>query len=197
MTENTGHGTFEQTLLPHLDAAYNLARWLTHNAQDAEDVVQEAYMRALRFFPSFHGGNARGWLLAIVRNTCFTWLHANRPLQTAAEFDETMAPPDSRAQNPEQLALHTDANTLVRRALEKLPPNFREILVLRELEGLSYREIAEITSIPVGTVMSSLSRARQRLRQTLTSLAPVDLLPSTYVPRPPPSIPRRIAAANA
>jgi RNA polymerase sigma-70 factor (ECF subfamily) len=197
MTEYIWPSTFEQAVMPHLDAAYNLARWLTHNTQDAEDVVQEAYMRALRFFPSFRGGNARAWLLAIVRNTCFTWLHANRPLQSAAEFDENLAPPDSLAQNPEELALHTDASTLVRKALEKLPPHLREILVLRELEGLSYREIAEITSIPVGTVMSSLSRARQRLRQTLISLAPVDLSPSTYIPRPPPSIPRRIAATNA
>jgi RNA polymerase sigma factor (sigma-70 family) len=197
MTEQVGTNTFERAVLPHLDAAYNLARWLTHNAQDAEDVVQEAYMRALRFFPSFHGGNARAWLLSIVRNTCFTWLHANRPLQTAAEFDENLASPDSRAQNPEELVLHTDTSTLVRKALEKLPPHFREILVLRELEGLSYREIAAITGTPAGTVMSSLSRARQRLRQTLTSLAPVDLLPSTYIPGPPPSIPRRIAATNA
>jgi RNA polymerase sigma factor (sigma-70 family) len=197
MTEHIWTGTFEQAVMPHLDAAYNLARWLTHNTQDAEDVVQEAYMRALRFFPSFRGGDARAWLLTIVRNTCFTWMHANRPLQTAAEFDENLAPPDSRAQNPEELVLHTDASALVRKALEKLPPHIREILILRELQGLSYREIAEITSVPVGTVMSSLSRARHRFRQTLTSLSQEDPLPNRYLPGPPPSIPRRIAAANA
>jgi len=197
MTEQIGTSTFEQALLPHLDAAYNLARWLIHNVQDAEDVVQEAYMRALRFFPSFRGGDARAWLLTIVRNTCFTWLHANRPLQFAAEFDENLAPPDSRAQNPEELVLHTDASTLVRKALEKLPPNFREVLILRELQGLSYREIATITGTPEGTVMSSLSRARFRLRQTLTALINADALPSPRLPVSAPSIPRRIATANA
>jgi RNA polymerase sigma-70 factor (ECF subfamily) len=162
--------SFEEAVLPHLDAAYNLARWLTRNQRDAEDVAQEAYLRAFRFFPSFRGGDARAWLMKIVRNTCYTWLHANRPLQDATEFDENFFPPDSRLPNPEELVLQNDSGTLVRKALEELPPNYREVLILRELEGMSYREIAEITGMPVGTVMSSLSRARVRLRQALTDL---------------------------
>ena len=97
--------SFEQAVLPHLNAAYNLARWLTHNQQDAEDAVQDAYLRAFRFFPNFHGGNARPWLMKIVRNTCYTWLHTNRPLQEAAEFEEQLFPADPAAQNPEQAAL--------------------------------------------------------------------------------------------
>jgi len=172
--------------LPHLDAAYNLARWLTRNPQDADDVVQQACLRALRFFPGFRGGDARSWLLTIVRNTCYTWLQTNRPLQSAAEFDENLAPPDSRSPNPEEAALQSDTSAIVHKALEKLPANFREVLVLRELQGLSYREIASITGVPAGTVMSSLSRARQRLRQTLSTLMKVDPLPAS----------RRIAAVN-
>ena len=162
--------TFEEVVLPHLDAAYNLARWLTRNEHDAEDVVHEACLRALRFFGGFRGGDARAWLMKIVRNTCYTWLHANRPLQDSEEFDENLFPPDSRALNPEEAVLQNDSSTLVRKALEELPMNFREVLILRELEGMSYREIAEITGMPLGTVMSSLSRARERLRQTLTGV---------------------------
>src|SRR5690349_13382106 len=161
---------FEQEVLPHLDAAYNLARWLTRNDQDAQDVVQEAYLRAFRFFSGFHGGDARAWLMKIVRNTSYTWLHANRPLQDAAEFDENFFPPDSRAPDPEEVLLQNDNAALLRKAMEKLPPNSREVLILRELEGMSYKEIADITGMPVGTVMSSLSRARGRLRQVLTTL---------------------------
>jgi RNA polymerase sigma-70 factor (ECF subfamily) len=159
---------FEQAVLPHLDAAYNLARWLMRNEQDAQDVAQEAYMRAFRFFPGFRGGDARAWLLKIVRNTCYTWLHANRPLQDAAEFDENLFRPDSSAPNPEEAMLQNDSSTLVRKAMEKLPPNYREVLILRELEGMSYKEISDITGMPAGTVMSSLSRARGQLRQILT-----------------------------
>jgi RNA polymerase sigma-70 factor, ECF subfamily len=172
MTEQNWPGTFDQEVLPHLDAAYNLARWLTRNNQDAEDVVQEAYLRAFRFFAGFRGGDARAWLMKIVRNTCYTWLHANRPLQDAAEFDENFFPPDSRAPNPEEVVLQNDSAALLRKALEKLPPNSREVLILRELEGMSYREIGDITGMPAGTVMSSLSRARGRLRQALRSHDP-------------------------
>ena len=160
----------EQALLPHLDAAYNLARWLTRNEQDAKDVVHEACLRALRFFPGFRGGDARAWLMKIVRNTCYTWLHANRPLQEATEFDETLFPSDPRALNPEEVLLQNESSALLRKALEKIPTNFREVLVLRELEGMSYKEIADVTGMPAGTVMSSLSRARERLRQALTAL---------------------------
>src|SRR6202044_395473 len=179
-----GHTTnFEQAALPHLDAAYNLARWLMRNEQDAQDAVQEAYLRALRFFPGFRGDNARAWLMKIVRNTCYSWLHANLPLQEATEFDENLFAPDTPAPNPEEALLQNDLGTLVRNALERLPSNFREVLILREIEGMSYKEIAEITGMPAGTVMSSLSRARDRLRQTLTTLTNGDTVPSSMANR--------------
>jgi RNA polymerase sigma-70 factor, ECF subfamily len=184
MLEHNDLPNFEQAVLPHLNAAYNLARWLVRNEQDAQDAVQEAYLRAFRFFPGFRGGDSRAWLMKVVRNTCYTWLHTNRPLQEAAEFDENVFPPDSGAPNPEEVVLQNDRGTLVRKALEKLPPNFREVLILRELEGMSYREIADITGMPAGTVMSSISRARGRLRQTLASLMDGGTVPSS----------RRIAA---
>ena len=167
MLEHGHPQNFEHAVLPHLDAAYNLARWLTRDEQDAQDSVQEALLRAFRFFPSFRGGNARAWLLKIVRNTCYTWLRANRPLQDAAEFDENLCPPDYHAPNPEELALQNDSSSLVREALENLPTSLREVLILREIEGMSYREIADISGMPLGTVMSSLSRARERLRRSL------------------------------
>lgn len=178
---------FEQAVLPHLDAAYNLARWLMRNEQDAQDVAQEAYLRAFRFFAGFRGGDARAWLLKIVRNTCYSWLHANRPLQEATEFDENLLPPDSHALNPEEAVLQNDSNTQVRKALELLPPNYREVLILRELEGMSYKEIADITGVPAGTVMSRLSRARGGLCQILTGDLRGDTVPSS----------RRIAAVTA
>jgi RNA polymerase sigma factor (sigma-70 family) len=172
MVEHEIHAnpTFEEVVLPHLDSAYNLARWLTRNDQDAEDIVQEAYLRAFRYFPSFHGGEARAWLMRIVRNTCYTWMDATRALRNSVEFDENVLPSDGREPDPEQALLRNDNAGMVRRALRDLPENFREVLVLRELEGMSYREIAEITGIPAGTVMSSLSRGRGRLRQALVEL---------------------------
>jgi len=179
MSEHNRLPNFEQDVLPHIDAAYNLARWLTRNKQDAQDVAQEAYLRAFRFFPGFSGSDARAWLLKIVRNTFYTWSHRHRPLQDAAEFDENFFPPDSRVPNPEEAVLQNDSDTLVRKALEMLPSNSREVLVLRELEGMSYKEIADITSMPIGTVMSSLSRARGRLRQVLTTLMNEDAVPSS------------------
>jgi RNA polymerase sigma-70 factor, ECF subfamily len=183
LSEANQLSNFEQVLLPHLDAAYNLARWLTRNEQNAEDVVQEAYLRALRFFPGFRGDNARAWLMKIVRNTCYNWLHANRPLQEATEFDENLFPPDTRAPNPEESMVQDDNGVLVRKALEKLPSNFREVLILREIEGMSYKEIAAITGRPSGTVMSSLSRARVHLRQALTSLTNGGMSPSSMANR--------------
>jgi len=187
MFEQNQLPNFEQEVLPHLDAAYNLARWMTRNERDAQDIVQEAYLRAFRFFPGFRGGNARAWLMKIVRHTCYTWLNSNRPLQDAAEFDENFFPPDSRAPNPEEVVLQNDSVALLRTALEKLPPNSREVLILRELEGMSYKEIADITGMPVGTVMSSLSRARGRLRQVLTTLMNGDPVQGS----------RRMATVNA
>src|SRR5437868_14029600 len=156
---------FEQLVLPHLDAAFNLARWLLRSREDSEDVAQEAVLRAYRFFRGFHGGDARAWLLQIVRNTCYTWLEKNRPVEHMTEFDEELHPQPSLS--PESLAIAGDNRERLSRALETLPPRFREVLVLRELEGCSYKEIAAITAIPIGTVMSALARARERLRRVL------------------------------
>lgn len=157
---------FEQLVLPHIDAAFNLARWLMRSRSDAEDVAQESMMRAFKFFRGFHGGDARAWLLQIVRNTCYTWLEKNRPVEAATEFDEELHTQPSAT--PETLAIAGDNRERLTRALEELPARFREVLVLRELEGCSYKEIATITSMPIGTVMSALSRARDRLQRTLT-----------------------------
>jgi RNA polymerase sigma factor (sigma-70 family) len=161
--------------MAHLDAAYNLARWLTRDESDAEDVVQEACLRAFRFQASFHGGNARAWLLAIVRNTYYTWLQKNRAQTLNVEFtDDTVAAVDydlaTTADSVERLLQEDDTRQLVRRALERLPAEFREVIVLRELEDLSYREIAQIADIPLGTVMSRLSRARKLMLHALKAL---------------------------
>ena len=157
---------FEQIMLPHLDSATNLARWLLRNQADAEDVVQEAMLRAYRFFHRFRGGDARAWLLRIVRNCCYTWLEKNRPAELMTEFNEELHQRPSA--DPETLASRTDERERLMRALESLPARAREVLVLRELEGCSYKEIAQIAAIPIGTVMSTLARARERLRRTLT-----------------------------
>src|SRR5258707_11719866 len=158
---------FEQLVLHHIDAAFNLARWLLRGRTDAEDVAQEALLRACRFFRGFHGGDARAWLLQIVRNTCYTWLEKNRPMELSMEFDEEIHLQTSAT--PETLAIAGDDRKRLTVALEKLPPRFREVLVLRELEGCSYKEIAATTSIPIGTVMSSLSRARRQLYSALAN----------------------------
>jgi RNA polymerase sigma-70 factor, ECF subfamily len=158
---------FEQLVLPHVDAAFNLARWLLRGRSDAEDVAQEALLRACRFFGGFNGGDARAWLLQIVRNTCYTWLEKNRPMDLSMEFNEELYQQTSAT--PETLAIIADDHKRLTLALETLPPRFREVLVLRELEGCSYKEIATITSIPIGTVMSSLSRARRQLYSALTN----------------------------
>src|SRR5512143_1487036 len=157
---------FESTVLPHLDAAYNLARWLTRNDHDAEDVVQEAFLRAFRFFPSFRGGDPRAWLLTIVRNACWTWLRANRAREVATALEDVDEPVDVAASVEEDLVRRADGPRL-KRALDQLPGEFREVIVLRELEELSYREIAEVAGVPVGTVMSRLARARRRLQSAL------------------------------
>jgi len=161
---------FEQTVLPHLDAAYNLSRWLTGSEADAEDVTQEACLRALRFFSTHHGPNTRAWLLAIVRNTCRTWLEKNRPREVRCSLpeDDTLATMSSDL-NPELLAIRRADRELVRQAIEALPLEYREAIVLRELEGLPYKEIAEIVEAPLGTVMSRLSRARERLEQAIAA----------------------------
>lgn len=160
---------FNSLVLPHLDSAFNLARWLVRNRTDAEDVTQEAMLRAYRFFGGFHGLDARAWLLQIVRNTCFSWLEKNRPPEPVAEFNEELHMPNSVT--PEALAIAGNNRERLTQALESLPPRFREVVVLRELEGCSYKEIAAITSIPIGTVMSALSRARAQLQVALTGSA--------------------------
>jgi RNA polymerase sigma-70 factor (ECF subfamily) len=152
---------FEATFLPHLSAAYNLARWLTRDGHDAEDVVQESYLRAFRSFDSFRGGDGRAWFLAVVRNTSVTWLQRSRRAKSTIPFDEALhgqtdGPPPS------------DDKVALRRALEDLPAEFREAIVLRDLEGLSYKEVAEVLGVPIGTIMSRLSRGRSVLRQTLS-----------------------------
>jgi RNA polymerase sigma-70 factor (ECF subfamily) len=164
-------GTFERTILPHLEAAYELARWLTRRAQDAEDVVQEACLRAFQFFGSFQGGDGRAWLLAIVRNTCYTWLHKNRA-QEPTPFDHERHDVASTNDDPEAVALQTENAQLLRNTLLDLPAAFREVIVLRELQGLSYREISRAVGVPTGTVMSRLARGRQRLAQLLAERMP-------------------------
>ncbi len=158
---------FEQTVLPHLDAAYNLARWLTRNEHDAEDIVQETCLRAFKFFSGFRGGDSRRWLLTIVRNTFYDSLQQSRTKELSTEFDEEIHSQAAEAVDPESLLIQDADRRLVQQALEELPLEFRETLVLRELEGLSYKEIAEVVGIPLGTVMSRLARARKWLQSHL------------------------------
>lgn len=157
----------DEQLLSHLDAAYNLARWLMGNSADAEDVVQEAYVRALAGADRFRGGDQRAWLLAIVRNACYS-SHRRQRVRQATDFDETMHGEDTVTPSPEQRAIDRDTGRRVRLAVERLAPDFREVIVLREFEGLSYKQIADVVAAPVGTVMSRLSRARAQLQAALT-----------------------------
>lgn len=166
---------FEETVMPHLDAAYNLARWLMRNEEDAQDMVQEAYLRALRFFGGFRGTDARAWLLTIVRNTCYTCLKRKKTPEFSCDFEEAVMTKESDEPDPEASHVLKVQAQLVNEAIEKLPIEFREVVILRELEELSYKEIAAITGIPIGTVMSRLSRARKRLLVCLRGVARVDL----------------------
>ena len=158
--------SFEEAMLPHLDAAHNLARWLLRNEQDAQDVVQEAYLRAFRSFGGFHGGNGRAWLLTIVRNTSYTLLKKNRAADFTT-FDEEIHASSDESVGPATTLEQSEDAELVRKAIDELPAEFREILVLRHQEGLSYKEIADIAKIPPGTVMSRLARARGKLKEYL------------------------------
>jgi len=160
---------FEELILPHLNAAYNLARWLTRNESDAQDVVQEAYLRAFRFFGGYQGGDAKSWLLAVVRNTCHTWRRREKRVGTIP-FDEVahspkMAAAAEETPNGEQQLLEEARADALRGCIEALPLDYREVLVMRELEEMSYRQIAEVAGLPIGTVMSRLSRARKRLEE--------------------------------
>jgi RNA polymerase sigma-70 factor, ECF subfamily len=165
---------FESNVAPHVDAAYNLARWLTGNDQDAQDVVQEAMLRAFTYFEGFRGGDAHSWLLKIVRNTCFTWLEANRPSEIARiamdELEDITTPLvcSGSADDPETLALRRTTAVQLNNAIAAIPAAFREVVVLREMEGFSYKEIAAVVDAPIGTVMSRLARARAELRRILT-----------------------------
>ena len=176
-----GGETFDEVVLPHLDVAYRLARWLMRNEHDAEDVVQEASLRALRYFRTFTGGDGRAWFLRIVRNTCAGW-PGHRFNALTDPFDEEQHHSAQAASDPEALLLQTDDATLIARAMHNLPDRLHQVLVLRELEGLSYRELADVMGIPMGTVMSSLSRARQALRGALdTELNPSVISARTHV----------------
>jgi RNA polymerase sigma-70 factor, ECF subfamily len=158
---------FEETVLPHLDAAFNYARWLTKNEAEAEDVVQDACVRAMRFFSSLRGEDARAWLFTIVRNAWYSRLSRRSNVAGAGLNDTEREAPDS-ALDPEERLLQQHTVALVRAALEALPVDFREVIVLREIEGLSYKEIAAVIGVPIGTVMSRLARARERLQVILT-----------------------------
>jgi RNA polymerase sigma factor (sigma-70 family) len=162
---------FERALMPHLGAAYNLARWLARNDHDAEDLVQGAYLRALKSFSGWHGENGRAWLLTIVRNVCYTWLEQKRARGNMTAFDEEFHGASSDSMNPDERLLREDDRQSVRRAVEELPVELREVVVLRELDGLSYKEISAIAGIPMGTVMSRLARARERLLERLGGCA--------------------------
>jgi RNA polymerase sigma-70 factor (ECF subfamily) len=159
--------SFEETMLPHLDAAHNLARWLLRNEQDAQDVVQEAYLRAFKSFGGFHGSNGRAWLLTIVRNTSYTLLKKNRAVDLTTTFDEEIYATGHESASPAAILEHAEDAELIRKAMDELPAEFREILTLRHQEGLSYKEIGEIVKIPAGTVMSRLARARAKLKEYL------------------------------
>src|SRR2546421_1901021 len=159
--------SFEQTMLPHLDAAHNLARWLLRNEQDAQDVVQEAYLRAFKSFSGFHGSNGRAWLLRIVRNTSYTLLKKNRAVDFTTTFDEEIHVAGHESVSPATILEHSEDAELIREAMDALPAEFREILVLRHQEGLSYKELGDIAQIPLGTVMSRLARARDKLKEYL------------------------------
>jgi len=162
---------FEQAMLPHLDAAYNLARWLLRHDHDAEDAVQDAFLRAYRAFDRFHGGDGRAWLLTIVRNVCYSRLRQIRAAPPPAEFDDDSHGAMAASAELNAVAWRETRGELLREALDRLAPEFREVLVLHELEGLAYREIAVVAAIPLGTVMSRLARARQKLSAELLALA--------------------------
>jgi RNA polymerase sigma-70 factor (ECF subfamily) len=165
MTGNEQQGRFERLVLPHIDAAYNLARWLAGNDHDAEDIAQDACVRAFRFVDGCRSSDGRAWLLTIVRNTAYSWLKKNRSLAPISLDDDEFV--EMEDQSIADRTFHSADTDALRAALEALPPEFREILVLREIEELSYKEIAEVAELPVGTVMSRLARARRQLQESV------------------------------
>jgi RNA polymerase sigma-70 factor, ECF subfamily len=165
--QRTDGGRFDQAVLPQLDAAYNLARWLTRNSTDAEDVVQDACERALKYFGAFHGGDAKAWFLTIVRHACYDWLKRNRPAEIVPSDGQAIEEvPDSAAPTPEQVVMRNASAAALTEAIAALPLGYREVLILRELEEMPYREIARVVDIPIGTVMSRLARARGLLQRS-------------------------------
>lgn len=179
MDNQDKHSQFQCLIVPHLDAAYNLARWLVRNNDDAEEAVQEAFLRAYRFFGSFRGEDGKAWLLAIVRHTCYDLRGQQMSAGNCEEFDEQIHCPELAAEgshnclcrDPADLAAEHADHERINRAIEGLPVAFREVLVMRELEELSYKEIAKIIDIPLGTVMSRLARGRQMLHEALVTHA--------------------------
>ena len=169
MTESTKVSIFETAVMPHLDAAYSLARWLTRNPQDADDVVQEAFLRAFTYFEKFDGTDGRAWLLSIVRNTCYTWLRKNRSQELMTYFDERLHRPPQEDPDPEGLQLKRVESVKLHECISRLPVEFREVLILRDVEDLSYKQIAEVVELPIGTVMSRLSRARRRVQECMSA----------------------------
>lgn len=165
---------FEQAVMPHMDAAYNLARWLTRNDHDAEDLAQEAYLRAFKALEALRGADGRTWLLTIVRNTCYTWLRQNRWRDLTTVFDEEMHSEESVSSNPETILFQGADKERIQQAVEELPLEFREVLILREIEGMSYKEIATVAGIPAGTVMSRLARARKQLQHRLAGVVKLE-----------------------
>ena len=159
--------SFERTVVPLLDAAYTLARHLLRDEHDAQDVVQEAYLRAWRHYAHFRGGDVRPWLLTIVRNCCWSWRRSTRPARDVVEYDDEVHGDHSSDLPADGAALEDSDRAILRTALAQLPPEYREVIVLREIEGLSYKEIAAVTGAPLGTIMSRLARARTRLAQAL------------------------------
>jgi RNA polymerase sigma-70 factor (ECF subfamily) len=172
LTESPRLSDFERQVLPHLDAAYNLARFLMRNDQDAEDVVQEATLRAFRFFDSFRGENSRAWFLSIVRNTSFTALKRHRADEENVTFDEELHGEQIPPMDAGAVLDRVQDQQTVRAAIEQLPSEFREVITLRELEGFSYKEIADIAGVPIGTIMSRLARARRQLQMILSKAYP-------------------------
>ena len=168
---------FEESVLPHLDAAYNYARWLTRNDAEAEDVVQDACLRAMRFFSSMRGDDARAWLFAIVRNTWYSRVSRRADQMETTRANRPHGEPADEALDPEEQVLQSHAVAHVRAAIDQLPPDFREVIVLREIEGLSYKEIAAVMRVPIGTVMSRLARARDRLVVVLRPAVSMETVP--------------------
>lgn len=160
-------GIFEQLVMPHLDDAYTLARYLLHDEHDAQDVVQDAVLRALRHIDAFRHGDARAWLLTIVRNCCYTWHKSHKRERSSVPLSDDSALSVADSQTADDATIRASDSELVRTAVDKLPSELREVLVLRELNELSYREISEVVGTPMGTVMSRLSRARERLAAAL------------------------------